>query len=218
MRKLLLLLSLCLAAAPLLAQAPDTITTAAPDALPVATVRADLVPRPYVTAPAAVSTIHPRALTGRDLALTPSDALNRVPGITAQAGALGTHRIVVRGQGARAPFTSNRVRAYLGAIPLTDAEGNTDLEDVDLAVLSRIDVVRGPAATAYGAGMGGVILMAPDFDVPQGFAARADALAGRFGTYRLGAGLSYGRTREGDSGQAAGGQQAIQDAIRLDSR
>ena len=179
------------------AQVTDTVPVIA-DALPAATVRADLLPRPYVTAPAALTRLPPRALTGRDLALTPSEALGRVPGVTAQAGALGTHRIVVRGQGARAPFTSNRVRAYLGGIPLTDAEGDTDLEDVDLAVLSGIDVIRGPAATAYGAGLGGVILMTPDFDVPAGFAQRFEALAGENGTYRLGADLSYGWPHGGD--------------------
>ena len=178
--------------------------------LPTVSVTADLAARRRVTTPAALSTLTPRALTARDLALTPADALARVPGVTAQAGALGTHRIVIRGQGARAPFTTNRIRAYLGAIPLTDGEGNTDLEDVDLSTLGSVEVVRGPAATAYGAGLGGVILMQPDFEVPTGIAGSGEALAGRYGTYRLGAGLTFGHDR--DSLGSAGGRS---DAFRV---
>ena len=178
--------------------------------LPTVAVTADLAARRRVNTPAALSTVTPRALTARDLALTPADALARVPGVTAQAGALGTHRIVIRGQGARAPFTTNRLRAYLGAIPLTDGEGNTDLEDVDLSTLGGVDVVRGPAATAYGAGLGGVILMQPDFDVPAGFAGNGEALAGGFGTYRLGAGLTYGTPADDHERRAAALRLAYQ--------
>ena len=158
--------------------------------LPAATVTAtaDPLPRPLIATPASVSRLDARALTARDLALTPAAALSRVPGVTVQEGALNTQRVVLRGQGARASFTSNRVRAYLGAIPLTDGEGATDLEDVDLALLDGIDVVRGPATTSYGAGLGGVLLLRPAFAPPQaGLSTEVDALAGGLGTYRLGA-------------------------------
>jgi len=108
-----------------------------------------------------------------------------------QEGALGTQRIVLRGQGARAAFTSNRLRAYLGAIPLTDAEGGTDLEDVDLTLLEHIDIVRGPAAGAYGSGLGGVVLMTPQFTAPQGISGNLSARYGSFNTYTLGAQVAY---------------------------
>ena len=165
------------------AQTPPPVDTVA--ALPGPTVRADHLPRTLGQVPAAVSRVGPAALA-RELALTPVDALNRVPGVTYQQGGLGTQRLVIRGQGARAPFTSNRVRAYLGAIPLTDGEGATDLEDVDLALLAGVDVVRGPAATAYGSGLGGVVLLRPDFDRDTAAPVELEGTAGRFGTYRAG--------------------------------
>ncbi len=182
--------------------------------LPGATVRADNLPRTLLRTPAAVSRVTPRAL-GRDLALTPGDALSRVPGVSVQTGGLGTNRIVVRGQGARAPFTSNRVRAYLGAIPLTDGEGSTDLEDVDLSLLSAIDVVRGPAATSYGSGLGGVILLQPDFDLRSGWSTRLSGTAGSYGTLRSDLQLAYG----GANASARLGYRRTQsDGFRQNSR
>ena len=109
-----------------------------------------------------------------------------------QEGGLGTQRIVIRGQGARAPFTSNRLRAYLGAIPLTDGTGATDLEDVDLRLLDGIDIIRGPASSAYGAGLGGVIKLRPAYGVATGFGGSLQATTGNFGMLRAGAQLRYG--------------------------
>ena len=200
------LLGSCCATA--LAQADTLVLTEA-------TVRADQRARPLLATPAAVTRVGARELTGRDLALVPTAALNRVPGVTMQSGALGTHRVVIRGQGARAPFTSNRVRAYLGAIPLTDGEGGTDLEDLDLGMLRAVDVVRGPAATTYGSGLGGVILFEPALEgVPKGVSTHVDALAGALGTRRVGAGAAFGG--EGAS-LRVGYRRTQQDGFRQNS-
>ncbi|MFY8188062.1 MAG: TonB-dependent receptor [Flavobacterium sp.] len=87
--------------------------------------------------------------------LTP--ILNKIPGVYMQQGALNTNKITIRGIGARSQFSTNRIKAYFENIPLTSAEGETTLEDIDLEVLGRIEIIKGPNATHFGAGLGGVI-------------------------------------------------------------
>ncbi|MBK5191822.1 MAG: TonB-dependent receptor, partial [Flavobacteriaceae bacterium] len=42
-------------------------------------------------------------------------------------------------------------------VPLTTAEGELTLDDIDLESLSGIEVIKGPTSSLYGAGLGGVI-------------------------------------------------------------
>lgn len=110
--------------------------------------------------------------------LTP--VLNRVPGVLMQQGALNTNRITVRGIGGRSQFSTNRLNAYVGEIPLTDANGETILEDIDMEALSRIEIIKGPNQTVYGSGVGGVIVLQPKFEVTEPSLAY-HALVGSYG-------------------------------------
>ncbi len=90
-----------------------------------------------------------------DAIITPS--LNRVPGVFMQSGALNTNRITMRGIGNRSPFSTNKIRAYLNEIPLTSGDGETTIEDIDLSLINEVKVWKGPTASIYGAGLGGMI-------------------------------------------------------------
>lgn len=70
--------------------------------------------------------------------------------------ALG-ERISIRGFGARAQFGVRGVRVLLDGIPMTLADGQTSLNNVDVAALARAEVVRGPASALHGNAAGGVI-------------------------------------------------------------
>lgn len=96
-----------------------------------------------------------------DVILTP--ILNRVPGVYMQQGAINTNRITIRGIGARSQFSTNRLNAYVGEIPISDANGETILEDIDVEVLSGISVIKGTNQSVYGSNMGGVVLLQPTF-------------------------------------------------------
>ncbi|MDH4404291.1 MAG: TonB-dependent receptor plug domain-containing protein [Flavobacterium sp.] len=69
----------------------------------------------------------------------------------------GGQRIVIRGYGNDQKFNNWGIKAYYNQIPLTNAEGVTILDDVDFSVVDNIEVVKGPASTMYGAGVGGVV-------------------------------------------------------------
>jgi iron complex outermembrane receptor protein len=87
--------------------------------------------------------------------LTP--ILNKIPGVTMQQGALNTNRITIRGIGARSQYGTNKIKAYFDGIPLTSSEGETTFDDIDLASIEKIEIIKGPNATSFGSGLGGVI-------------------------------------------------------------
>ena len=87
--------------------------------------------------------------------LTP--ILNKIPGVYMQQGGLNTNRISIRGMGARSQYGTNRVKAYFDWIPLSSGEGETVIEDLDLASIEKIEIIKGPNSTSFGSGLGGVI-------------------------------------------------------------
>ncbi|MEQ8714779.1 MAG: TonB-dependent receptor [Cyclobacteriaceae bacterium] len=91
-----------------------------------------------------------------------TNALNSQTGIYMHSGTLNTNRITVRGIGARSPFSTNKVRAYFGDIPLTDGIGETTIEDIDMSAIGEVTIFKGPNSSIYGAGLGGAIQLQPD--------------------------------------------------------
>lgn len=74
-----------------------------------------------------------------------------------QQGALNTNRITIRGIGARSQYGTDRVKAYLNGIPISHAAGTTVIEDIDPNILEKVEVIKAPASSIYGAGLGGAI-------------------------------------------------------------
>lgn len=95
----------------------------------------------------------------RDQELSLAPALNRVPGVYMHQGTLNTSRLTIRGIGSRQLFGTGKIRAYWNDIPLTSGEATTDLDDLDLSLLGRVEVLKGPASSIYGAGLGGTLLL-----------------------------------------------------------
>lgn len=108
--------------------------------------------------------------------------LNQVPGVYFLSGALNTNRITIRGVGARTPFGTNKLRMYYNDIPVTDGTGFSTLEAFDLEDLSGIRVVKGPKSGAYGAALGGAILLRSDPRDTEGTFIRNRS---SFGSYSL---------------------------------
>ncbi|HWR99363.1 MAG TPA: Plug domain-containing protein, partial [Prolixibacteraceae bacterium] len=69
-----------------------------------------------------------------------STTINMIPGVTMQSGTYATSRIVIRGIGSRTPYNTNRIKSYLNGIPLTNSDGVSSPEEVDLQSLGRIEV------------------------------------------------------------------------------
>lgn len=114
--------------------------------------------------PAAIMQIH-REHLDRDVDVSIAPALNRVTGVYMHSGAFNTNRITIRGIGNRSPFSTTKLRAYLDDIPLTNGDGETTIEDIDLSFIEKVEVWKGPTASIHGAGLGGMIHMKTNNDL-----------------------------------------------------
>lgn len=88
--------------------------------------------------------------------------MNTVPGIRVEERSPASYRLSIRGSLLRSPFGVRNVKVYWNEIPLTDGGGNTYLNLVDLNQLTGVEIIKGPAASMYGAGTGGAVLFRSD--------------------------------------------------------
>src|SRR5690606_8183570 len=70
----------------------------------------------------------------------------------------GSYRLAIRGSSSRSPFGVRNIRFYYEQFPITDPGGNTYLNLFAPAAFEQLEVLRGPAASVYGAGSGGAVL------------------------------------------------------------
>jgi iron complex outermembrane receptor protein len=86
-------------------------------------------------------------------------ALNITPGISMEERSPGSYRLNIRGSSLRSPFGVRDVKIYLNEIPLTDPSGNTYLNQLSFYNFNSIEIIKGPASSLYGAGIGGAMLI-----------------------------------------------------------
>ena len=111
--------------------------------------------------PAAVATITSKEINRyANTSLVP--ILNTVPGVRMEERSPASYRLSVRGSLLRSPFGVRNVKVYWNDIPLTDGGGNTYLNLVDMNQLTAAEILKGPAASMYGAGTGGALLLRSD--------------------------------------------------------
>ena len=86
-------------------------------------------------------------------------ALNTVPGVRMEERSPGSYRLSIRGSTLRSPFGVRNVKVYWNGLPLTDGGGNTYLNSLDFNSINNVEIIKGPGASLYGAGTGGVLLL-----------------------------------------------------------
>ncbi len=126
------------------------------------------------------------------------EQLNKLPGVVMQQGTMSTNRITIRGIGSRTPYQTNRIKAYWGQMPLTDGDGATALEDIGLNDIGSMELLKGPASSLYGAGLGGVILMHPFSQDGLKRKTSIKSEIGSFGTHSHHAQLNLKNTNSGN--------------------
>lgn len=155
---------------------------AAPIQLDATVVTATRVPTALRDVPAAVSVVDERAIQEGRPTVSLAEPLSRVPGVLVQdAGnqAQGP-RIQIRGFGTRAAFGIREIRVLLDGLPETLPDGQTEIGDVDLESIARIEVLRGPASSLYGNASGGVIQLFTE-DAPEAPQIETRTLGGSYG-------------------------------------
>lgn len=124
--------------------------------------------RPLSDVPASVSVVEGLDVQGAQRGVGLEESLDRVPGVLVQSSDNFAQdvKIQIRGFGTRSAFGIREVRVLLDGLPETQPDGQTQLDDVDLASIERIEVLRGPAGALYGNASGGVIQLFTE-DAPQ---------------------------------------------------
>lgn len=91
---------------------------------------------------------------------------NTIPGVRMEERSPASYRLSFRGSLLRSPFGVRNIKVYWNGIPLSDAGGNTYLNLVDMNQLTGSEIIKGPAASVYGAGTGGVLLLKSSLNQP----------------------------------------------------
>lgn len=224
----ILTLVVALASAP-----PDTMVVPLREVVVTGTRSADTTLR----IPAAISVVRGKQLTdtrGNNL----KDALVSVPGVFSQSRAGGQDvRITIRGFGARGNGERSNVgnlrgiRVITDGIPVTEPDGRTSLDLVDIGAADRVEVSRSNASTLYGNASGGVVHLRTALDFADPFV-EFRSRGGSFGYHReqLVTGFALGEARgqfsllnstfEGwrDHSESNGAQAQLRLAIPVDER
>ncbi|WNF48631.1 TonB-dependent receptor [Pseudomonas sp. SG20056] len=169
----------------------------------------------WLSTPTAVTVIDSAAAPGeQNLAL---DALlARVPGVFSlnRYNLAQGLRPAIRGFGARGNFGVRGIRVLVDGVPLTMPDGQTELDGLDLGLVERMEVLRGPASVLYGNAAGGVLAIETR-EPPALPSMQLDLSA---------AGLGYQRTRgeiggsEGNLGGLLAFNSTVLDGYREHSR
>ena len=187
-------------AAPLAAQQPPTPR---PDSTRVFVVESVTVTRtaePVARVPVAVGTLDQRAVRHGQATLGLDEALTNLPGVFVanRYNYSVDQRLSIRGFGSRANFGSRGVKILLDGVPQTLPDGQSQLTNVDLASIGRVEVLTGASSALYGNAAGGVISLTslPTAPTPRGATLRYEG-----GSY----GLSKGMLRLSGRGGAVMG-------------
>ena len=110
-------------------------------------------------APASIQAVGREAIEAAGPGVNLSEAISRIPGITAlnRQNYAQDLQLSIRGSGARSPFGIRGARLIVDGIPATMPDGQGQASTVSLGSAERIEVLRGPLAQLYGNASSGVV-------------------------------------------------------------
>ena len=145
--------------------------------------------------PFSVDVVDQRSISEGQLKVNVSESLAAVPGLVVQnrQNYAQDLQISSRGFGARAAFGVRGIKLVTDGIPASTPDGQGQAATFNLDTAERIEVLRGPFSTVYGASSGGVIqLFSRDGSGPPSI--KAGILGGSWGTTK------YELEAEGEKG------------------
>jgi len=164
----------------LLAQQTDTIAN-----LPEVTIQSYFTDQPLLNSPSS------GAVTGSKRAekmqsISALQLVNEIPGVRMEKRSPGSYRFSIRGSLLRSPFGIRNIKMYIDEMPFTDAGGNTYFNLIDPYLLERIEILKGPDASLFGANSGGVVRLNFSDDAIHTDTVQAKIQTGSFGLFHEG--------------------------------
>lgn len=126
-------------------------------------------------------------------------SMNTLPGIRFEERSPSSYRISIRGSLLRAPFGVRNVKVYWNDIPYTDPTGNTPINQLDLNNIGKIETIKGPSGSIYGAGMGGVLNIFSEIPRVKPISSELGYTTGSYGLHKIIANLNTGNADHGFS-------------------
>lgn len=154
----------------------------APRTLERTTITVTRAPTTAARAPWAVGIVEKSSLAGSRSTLGIDEALPAIPGVYVanRYNYAVDQRLSIRGAGSRANFGLRGVKVLLDGIPQSSPDGQSQLTNIDLGDVSRVEVLRGSASTLYGNGSGGVLSFTTDLSAPVPLSVSARETDGAF--------------------------------------
>ncbi|WP_115717234.1 TonB-dependent receptor domain-containing protein [Gallaecimonas mangrovi] len=118
-------------------------------------------------------------------------------------------RLVVRGFGATSAFGVRSLRIEQDGIPLSSADGQGQLSQVQVNSIDNALLIKGPLAALYGNAAGGVLQLTTK--TPDASGGQVSAMTGEYGRQRLSATANY---RQQDRWLSLSGQRLKMDGFR----
>lgn len=116
-------------------------------------------------------------------------ALNTIAGVQMEERSPGSYRLAIRGSSLRSPFGIRNVKVYWNFLPFTDGGGNTYLNSLDFSSINSLEIVKGPGASLYGAGTGGVLIL--NSELKKQVNVDLHFMAGSYGLKRYGTSVNF---------------------------
>jgi iron complex outermembrane receptor protein len=179
-----------------------------PDSLPRDTAQRVTLPAVTVTVtraaeagrrlPMAFGVLDSNAVRTGQLTVGLDESLSRIPGVIVlnRSNYSLDQRISLRGAGSRANFGLRGVKVLIDGVPQTLPDGQSQLTNLELGTVERIEVLTGSAGALYGNASGGVLSFTTE--TPRlPWSARLRMAGGSFGTWKAHSvlGLTRGRAR-----------------------
>lgn len=148
--------------------------------------------------PMAVGVLDSAAIRRAQLTVGLDEALSRLPGVVVlnRYNFSLDQRVSLRGAGSRANFGLRGVKVLIDGVPQTLPDGQSQLSNLELGLVDRVEVLTGSAGALYGNASGGVLAFSTATPTSP-WEARVRAVGGSFGArkWQSVAGASRGPLR-----------------------
>lgn len=122
------------------------------------TVTATRTDRPTKEIPAAIDTVSKESINNTRM-FNLKEVLTGISGVQSESKNGGyDSRLIIRGAGLKARYGVREIMILLDGVPITDPDGMSRLDFVDSQLVERIDIVKGPNSTLYGANAAGGVI------------------------------------------------------------
>ncbi|HEV8149216.1 MAG TPA: TonB-dependent receptor plug domain-containing protein, partial [Gemmatimonadales bacterium] len=133
--------------------------------------------------PLAVGVLDSTAVRRAQLTLGLDESLSRLPGVVVlnRYNYSLDQRLSLRGAGSRANFGLRGVKVLIDGVPQTLPDGQSQLSNLELGLVDRVEVLTGSAGALYGNASGGVLAFSTETP-ERPWQARLRLSGGSFGT------------------------------------